>query len=61
MTNEESDWADGEKYEEFKPTPDKTIICAHTEFFLDSCTSERFETYYAQHHSPFLEVLALHR
>lgn len=44
----------------FKPAPDKTLICTHTEFFLDSCTSERFETYYAQH-SPFLEVLAIHR
>lgn len=45
----------------FKPTPDKTTVLVHSEFFLDCCTSERFETYYAQTHSPFLEVLAIHR
>ena len=45
----------------FKPTPDKKTVLVHSEFFLDSCTDERFETFYAQHHSPFLEVLAIHR
>lgn len=48
----------GLKY--YKPEEDHLVLC-HKEFFIDACDDRRFVDYYQKPHSPFIEVLALHK